>query len=35
MNDVDMFQFIEKDLRAGISYIANRYGEANNRCMKE
>ena len=30
MTDVDMFQFIEKGLRGGISYIANRHGEANN-----
>ena len=31
MTDVDMFQFIEKGLRGGISYIANRHGEANNK----
>ena len=35
MTDVDMFQFIEKGLRGGISYIANWYGEANNKYMKE
>ena len=29
MTDVDTFQFIEKGLRSGIFYIANRYGEAN------
>ena len=28
MTDVDMFQFIEEALRGGISYIANRHGEA-------
>ena len=34
MTDVDMFQFIEKGMRGGISYIANRYGESNNKYMK-
>jgi len=34
MNDINMFQFIEKGMRGGTSYIAYRFGEANNKCMK-
>ena len=30
ITDIGMFQFIEK-----VSYIANRYGKANNKYMKE
>jgi len=35
MTDIDMFQFIEKGVRGGTSYIAHRFGEANNEYMKE
>ena len=35
ISDVDMYQFVEKGMRGGVSYIANRFGEANNKYMKD
>ena len=32
--NIDMYLFIEKGLRAGISYITERYSDANNKYMK-
>ena len=33
INDIDQYQFIEKGMRGGTSYIAHRYGEANKKHM--
>ena len=33
--DIEMYLFIEKGLRGGISYIAKRYAETNNKYMKD
>ncbi|CAB4024804.1 Gastrula zinc finger, partial [Paramuricea clavata] len=35
MSDVDMFQFIERGMRGGVSYIAHRHSEANNKHMSD
>ena len=32
--DIDIYLFIEKELRGGISYITKKYREANNKYMK-
>ena len=34
MAGIDMYLFIEKELRGGISYIAKRYAKGNNKYMK-
>ena len=34
MSDVDMYQFIEKGMRGGISCVTHRYGSANNKYMQ-
>ena len=34
ITDIDMFQFTKKGSPGGISYIANRHGQANNKYMK-
>ena len=33
--EIDMYLFIEKVLRGGISKIVKRYAKANNKCMKD
>ena len=35
ISDIDMYLFIKKELRGGISYIAKRCSKANNKYMKD
>ena len=34
ISNIDMYLFIEKRLRGGISYVAKRYAKANNKRIK-
>ena len=34
ISDTDMYVFIEKEMRGGISYIAERYSKVNNKYME-
>ena len=34
ISNIDMYLFVEKELKGGISYIAKRYSEANIKYMK-
>ena len=35
LSDVDMYRFIEKGMRGGVSYIAHRHAKANIEYMKD
>ena len=35
ISDIDIYLFIEKGLRGGISYIAKRFAKANNKYMSD
>ena len=34
ISDIDMYLFVEKGIRGGISYIAKRHSKANNKYMQ-
>ena len=34
ISDIDMYLFIEKEMKGGISYIAKRFSKANNKYMQ-
>ena len=35
ISDIDMYLFVEKALRGGISYITKRNTKANNKCTRD
>ena len=35
VSDIGLYLFVEKELRGGISYVAKRYSEENNKYMKD
>ena len=34
ISDINIYLFVEKEMRRGISFIAKRYSKANHKCMK-
>ena len=34
ISDIDLYLFVEKGMRGGISYIAERFSKANNKYMR-